>query len=184
MTVMEKIEAVVKQGHRVASGTSASDPRFNEDGGTIRLQIPEFKKHGLDLDVYFGGRVDEAYVCGTLGLDMAPQHLLLVNPEYYFTDVRWTDKFDQRGAPFVENFYLSPARVTFNGVAYKALLYIPDPKTKPGHYHPPSTVEVIAQKIPGIAYGDKVILEYNPDAIRLVNSGPLSKIRGREDEVV
>lgn len=165
---MKQVEATVKQGYRVGSGTSTADPRFNEDGGTIRLQIPEFRKHGLDFDVYFGGPADTGYVCGTLGLNLAPQRVTILKPEYDFEQVRWTHKFDHAGAPpFTENFFLSAASVRFGNADYKALLYIPDPATKPGHFHPPTTLEVIAQKIAGIGYGDRVTLTYNPEAVQI-----------------
>jgi len=165
---MEHIDALVKAGYRVASGTSIKDPRFNKDGGTIRLQIPEFRKRGLDFDAYFGGKADEAYVCGTLGLDITPKSFTIEEPEYHFEDVRWTDKFDKEGEPpFVENFYLSKASVVFKAQLYKALLYIPDPKTKPGHFHPPTTIEVIAQPIRNVQYGSHVTLWYEPKAIKL-----------------
>lgn len=166
---MQKVQAVLKRGYRVASGTSAEDPRFNAAGGTIRMQIPEFKKRGLDFDVYFGGRADEAYVCGTLGFDIFPNRVRIESPEYFFSGIRWTDKFDKEGhAPFLESFFLSEAQVVFKDEAYKALLYIPDPGTKPGHHHPTTTIEVIAQKIPGIDYGDEATLCYNPAAIRIL----------------
>jgi hypothetical protein len=165
---MQSVEAVVKEGYRVASGTSTKDPTFNATGGTIRMQLPEFKKRGLDLDAYFGGQADEVYVCGTLGLSVAPLTVAIQEPEHYFENVRWTDKFDKEGQPpFLENFYLSAAEVVFRNAAYKALLYIPDPKTKPGHFQPPTTVEVIAQKIPGIRYGDRVMLRYRPEAVKI-----------------
>ncbi|MDE2028945.1 MAG: hypothetical protein KGI97_00105 [Alphaproteobacteria bacterium] len=165
---MLRIEATIKQGYRVGSGTSAVDPRFNEDGGTIRLQSPEFKKRGLDCDAYFGGKIDEAWVCGTLGCDLTPRTVTILKPEYHFTGVRWTDKHDKPGEPPVtENFFLSPAQIEFGGNSYKALLYIPDPATKPGHFHPPTTLEVIAQKVPDIAYGDRAALFYNPGAVQI-----------------
>lgn len=166
---MQKVQAVLKRGYRVASGTSVEDSRFNAEGGTIRMQTPEFKKRGLDFDSYFEGEADKAYVCGTLGLDISPCRVRIEAPEYFFSGIRWTDKFDKEGcAPFVENFFLSEAAVVFKGKTYKALLYIPDPGTKPGHYHPPTTIEVIAQKIPSINYGDEVTLYYNPAAIKVL----------------
>ncbi len=164
---MKSVEATVKEGYRVASGTSAKDPRFNAEGGTIRMQIPEFKKRGLDFDAYFGGKPGEAYICGTLGLDLSPLTVKILSPEYHFENVRWTDKFDKDGTQFLESFYLSEAHVIFQGRPYKALLYIPDPKTKPGHFHPSTTLEVIAQKIPNIAYGHHVRLEYNEKAVEI-----------------
>ena len=166
---MFAIDTIVLEGWRVASGQSITDPVFNEFGGTIRMQMPEFKKHGLDLNSYFGGAEDVAFVCGTLGLDVAPLTVKIVNPEFHLTGVRWTDKFDQPGQPpFYENFFLSPAQVTYRTRTYKALLYIADPATKPGHHQPPTRIEVIAEKIAGIGYGSQARLHYNPSAIALI----------------
>lgn len=166
---MQTVKATIRRGYRVASGQAleGTDQRFNEDGGTICLQVPEFKKRGLDLDEYFGGKPGQAYVLGTLGCDITPYEVRIVRPEYHLLDVRWTEKFDNEIPEFKENFFLSPAVVEFGGSCYRALLYMPDPATKPGHFHPPSTIEVIAQRIPDLAYGDSIVLSYNPGAISL-----------------
>jgi hypothetical protein len=166
---MLQVEAIIKQGYRVASGQAleGGDQRFNEDGGTIGLQIPEFKKHGFDFDNYFGGKAGQAYVVGTLGCNIAPYVVTILHPEYHFIGLRWTDKYDQEFPDFKENFFLSPAQIQFKTKKYKALLYIPDPATKPDHFQLPSTIEVIAQKIPAIVYGDRVTLFYNSNAIQL-----------------
>lgn len=169
---MDQVGAVIRPGYRVASGQAfeGHDQRFNEDGGTIRLQIPKFRERGLDIDQYFGGGIDEAYVAATLGCDISPRRMTIVRPEYHFRSVRWTDKFDQQSPGFTEDFYLSPAAILFAGKSFKALIYIPAPETKPAHVHPPTTIEVIAQKIDRIKYGDRVTLLYSPEAIRIENS--------------
>jgi hypothetical protein len=162
--MFQSVKATIIQGFRVASGSSEKDPSFNADGGTIRLQMVEFAKRGLDFNSYFDGD----FVEGTLGLTVAPLSVKIKSPKYFFQGVRWTDKHDKPGAPpFVENFFLDPARIIFKGQTYKGLLYIPDPATKPGHFHLPTTIEVVAQKVPGISYGDDVVLEYNDAAIEL-----------------
>ncbi len=168
---MDEIGAAIKQGYRVASGQAfdGHDQRFNEDGGTIRLQIPKFREMGFDMDLYFGGKVDEAYVAGTLGCDISPRKMTILRPEYRFRSVRWTDKFDRERPGFTEDFHLSEAAILFAGKQFKALIYIPSPETKPAHFHPPTTIEVIAQNIAGIGYGDRVTLLYSPQAIRIEN---------------
>ena len=162
----QQVQANVIQGYRIASGTSAHKTMFNVDGGTLGLQIPAFKKHGFDLDAYFGTR---GYVCGTLNLSVAPHRVTIGAPKYFLKNIRWTDKLDKAGqAPFVENFFLDDAAILHGGKTYQGLLYIPDPATKPAGFSPtPATIEVIAQEIPGIAYGDHVMLEYNSEAITL-----------------
>jgi hypothetical protein len=166
---LRSVEALLEEGYRVASGDSRQDARFNAAGGTIRLQIPEFRRLGFDFDAFFGGPADVAYICGTLGLSVAPLAVEIAAPEFHLKGLRWTDAFDRPDEPpFVEDFYLSPAFVAFRGQTYKALLYIPDPRTKPGHFQAPGKIEVVAASIPGLHYGDRLILSYAPEAIRLI----------------
>lgn len=152
---MKTVKGAVLEGHRVASGTSQEDKRF--PGGTIRMQKPFFKERGLDFDAYFDGD----FVYGTLNLSIAPRHFKIAKPEFYFPQIKWTDIFPP------ENFFLSAAEVAFGGRAYRALIYIPDPATKPDHFHDLSVIEVIAQRIEGIAYGDEVRLGYAETAIEV-----------------
>ncbi|MDD3029590.1 MAG: hypothetical protein PHS57_04845 [Alphaproteobacteria bacterium] len=157
--MMKTIKATVQKGHGVASGQSETDRRFPQ--GTIRMQEPFFKEKGLDLQAYFDGD----FVYGTLNLSVEPQRVMPAEPEIYIEDVKWTGEFDP------ENFYLSPAEIVYKLTPYKALLYIPDPKTKPDHFQPPSTVEAIAQKIEGIKPGDTVTLIYSEDALTFFLKG-------------
>ena len=153
---METIKAVLNSGHRVASGESTGDLRFPL--GTIRMQKPFFKDRGLDFDAFFGGD----FVYGTLNLSIAPDRFNIAKPRYYFHQVKWTDIFPP------ENFYLSPAEVRFRGKNHKALIYIPDPATKPDHFQGASIIEVIAERVEGITYGDEVTLAYPPKAIEIL----------------
>lgn len=160
------VEATLAPGYRVASGGSAKDRRFNALGGTIRMQIAPFRARGFDLEAFFGGQADRAFVCGTLGLNIAPRRAAILKPEIRLEAVRWTDLFDRPGEkPFVENFFLSPAEILYAGRSYKALIYIPDPATKPDHFHPPSLVECIAAPIEGIDYGDRLTLHFDDAAL-------------------
>lgn len=151
--MLECIAATLVQGYQIASGRSAEDLRFPQ--GTIRLQTPFFKEKGLDFDLYFNGD----YVSGTLNLSLGGKTVQVLQPEYYFTDIKWSDCFP------AENFYLSKAAILFQGRKFLALIYIPDPKTKVDHFSSPSIVEVIAQTIVGIHYGDKLTLCYNAKEI-------------------
>jgi hypothetical protein len=118
---MDQVGAVIRQGFRVASGQAfeGHDQRFNEDGGTIRLQIPKFRELGLDIDQYFGGGIDEAYVAATLGCDISPRRMTIVQPEYHFRSMRWTDKFDQRGPGFTKRFPSQPGRDPVRGKKFQ-----------------------------------------------------------------
>lgn len=145
----------MSRGHMVASGKSTKDSRFPE--GTIKMQLPFFKECGLDFDEYFGGD----FVCGTLNLSIDPQTVKIEKPEFFFREIKWTALFP------AENFFMSKAEIVFNEKTYRALLYIPDPSTKPDHFQAPSIIEVIAQRIPDLEYDAEVTLRYNPEAISI-----------------
>jgi hypothetical protein len=154
MTEFAVIRGVVIPGHRIASGTSGIDRRFPQ--GSIAMQIPHFKRQGLDLTAYFGAD----FFRGTLNVSIEPLTWEIVQPEYTMRDVRWTDLQP------AENFFLSPAALAYRGRSYRAMLYIPDPATKPAHFNPPHSVDVLAAPIAGIGYGSEVELSYNSAALR------------------
>jgi hypothetical protein len=151
----KKTNATVVRGYRLASGDSPEDTRF--PGGTLRLQKPFFAAAGFDLDRYFAGD----FVHGTLNLSIAPGIVRVKKPEVFLAGIKWSPVFP------AENFYLSPAQIVHNGTAYRALLYIPDPATKIDHFPISSMLEVIAQHIAGICYGDQTTLIYNPEAVAI-----------------
>lgn len=152
---MQTVKAKIVPGHQVASGRSTKDLRF--PGGTIRMQKPHFKQAGFDMDAFFGGD----FVHGTLNLDISPRKFTIKSPEIFLRAVTWSDITP------AENFFLSPAKILFKETAYTALIYIPDPATKPDHFQAPTVIEVIAQTIPGAEYGAEVFLHYAPDAIEI-----------------
>jgi hypothetical protein len=152
---MKQINAIVVRGYRLASGDSPEDMRF--PGGTLRMQKPCFAAAGFDIDRYFAGD----YVIGTLNLSIAPDIVRVKQPEVFLAGIKWSPVFP------AENFYLSPAQILHNGATYRALLYIPDPATKIDHFPTPSMVEVIAQHVAGIRYGDATTLVYDPEAIAI-----------------
>jgi hypothetical protein len=152
---MKMIMTKVVPGHKIASGTSSTDLRFPQ--GTIKTQQPFFKELGLDFDKYF----ENGFVSGTLNLSVAPHEVIIKQPEYYFKNVKWTDLFP------AENFYFSEAQIFSNGLKmHKALIYIPDPLTKPDHFQGSSIIEVIAEYVPA-QYGQLVLLNYNTDALSI-----------------
>lgn len=150
------IDGILLQGYGVASGQSTSDTRFPQ--GTIRLQAPYFRAQGLDLDAHFNG----GWVAGTLNISIAPLTYKIINADYFLKDVKWTDAFA------AENFYLIGMKVVYKDRRYKALLYQPDPATKPDHFQPPSVMEIIAETVPEIKYGDAVKLDIDPEKIEII----------------
>jgi hypothetical protein len=154
-SALRQVSAVVARGHGVASGQSTSDTRFPQ--GTIRLQLPFFAARGLDLDAYFSGN----FLSATINLDVAPYRVQILQPEFFLSSVKWTDLMP------AENFFLSAARIGFGERLYKAMLYIPDPATKPDHFQPPTIIETVAEPIARLGHGDAVTLHYSPAAMRL-----------------
>jgi len=124
------------QGYRVASGPSADYPY-----GALDRQVPIFKARGLDLSGYF---------LGTLNIDIRPYTFQMVNPEFTFRFVDWTDLHPP------EHFSFSRCKVVFRDVEYDGWVYYPHPETKKRNFQNPSLLEVIAYPIPGIGYGDRL----------------------------
>jgi len=138
---MNLVDGVIVQGHRVASGL-CGDERFPE--GTIRAQIPEFKKLGLNLEPYFPG---------TLNVDVSPFIFVKREPWKCFPGIDWCKYFDP------ENFSFFRVQLEFEANTWDGLIYLPHPSSKPDD-HPASVgvVEVLAPKIEGLKYGASVKL--------------------------
>jgi hypothetical protein len=148
MTIGTSIRGIVVQGHRVASGPSRDYPY-----GTLEKQKPIFKARGLDLERFFEG---------TLNISIAPYKFEILDPEYTFQQVAWTDLHP------AENFSFSKCSVAFGGRTYCGYVYYPHPETKVRHYQPNSVLEVICESIPDIQYGDKVDLHLSSKEIRIL----------------
>jgi len=133
------VSGIVVRGHRVASGPSKDYPY-----GTLEKQKPVFKELGLDLDRFYSG---------TLNVSIAPHTFEMVQPEYTFRGVAWTDLHPP------EDFSFSGCRVRFAGGEYEGYVYFPHPETKKRHFQNASLVEIITVHIPGLNYGDRVEVE-------------------------
>ena len=145
MTQWTTIHGILVEGYRVASGPSKDYPY-----GALDRQRPIFKARGLDLSGYFNG---------TLNIDISPFTFTMVKPEFTFQHVEWTDLHPP------EHFSFSHCRVVFKDIEYNGWVYYPHPETKLRHFQNPSLLEVIAQPIPGIGYGDEIDVLVNPDEI-------------------
>jgi hypothetical protein len=137
----------VVMGYRVASGPSKDYPY-----GALERQRPIFKARGLDLDGFFNG---------TLNIDLQPYVFKLVNPEFTFRSVEWTDLHPP------ETFSFSRCKVIFREAEYEGWVYYPHPETKLRHFQNPSLLEVIAYLIPEIKYGDEVQVKVNSERIEV-----------------
>jgi hypothetical protein len=143
--VWTSVHGILVQGYRVASGPSQDYPY-----GALERQRPLFKARGLDLDGYFNG---------TLNIDIRPFTFTMVKPEFTFHHVEWTDLHPP------EHFSFSHCKVIYKEIEYDGWVYYPHPETKLRHFQNPSLLEVIAEPIPGIMYGDKLVVMVNPDEI-------------------
>lgn len=147
------VHGTLVAGHGVASGRSSSDRRF--PGGTIRLQEKFFRERGLDLATYF----ERPFIHGTLNIQCPRGVVAIKRPDFVFRDIKWTEQFPP------ENFFLSRCMVGQGTRAFRGLIYVPDPQTKPDHFQDRRVVEAIAETIPGIAVGDTVALTFDAAAI-------------------
>jgi len=146
---MESVSAIVKEGHKIASGTAEHSPY---PYGSISMQAPHFKHHDIILDNFH---------LATLNLSITPHKFSMINPEFTVRDLHWADGFP------AENFSFSQCEIKFNGNEYKGLVYYPHPETKIGHFHNDSIIEVITSYVPNIHYGDEVILKLNHSEITI-----------------
>jgi hypothetical protein len=142
------ITGEIIQGYRVASGPSKDYPY-----GTLEKQFPLFKERGLDLAQFF---------MGTLNVSIAPSIFELVNPEYTFRQVAWTDLHPP------EDFSFSQCSVGYKGGRHAGYVYYPHPETKKRHFEDASLIEIICGYIPDLKYGDHVELELNAGEVRIL----------------
>jgi hypothetical protein len=127
---------VVVRGHGVASGRSAATPY---PAGSIALQAPHFRAHGVDLSQFFAA---------TLNVDVAPNEPAPQAP-VFDARLRWFGDIEER-------FVLSSARLRYRGGEFEGLWYWPDPATKPAHVQRPTVVELLLPWIEGLAPGAAV----------------------------
>ncbi len=139
----------VVDGHGAASGRGG-DPRFPQ--GTLTLQFPHFAEAGIPV---------EEYLPATININL-PFHLAYGEPAERIRQLEWL-----AGYP-AESFEFFDARIAVAGVVHPALVYRPDPATKPEFAQPHSVVEVLAAPIDGIEPGTPVSLWVDPDQARFV----------------
>lgn len=141
------VKGIVVKGHQVASRPSDVYPY-----GTLEKQKPFFKALGLDLDSFYNG---------TLNISISPYTFKMVNPEYTFEYVEWTDLHPP------ETFSFSKCTLIFQGTRYPGWVYYPHPETKIRHFETPSIIEILTQHVPGIRYGDEVEIKLNRTKIEV-----------------
>lgn len=145
-----KIDGVVTQGHRVASGTNG-DARF--PGGTISMQRPYFAAHGLAL-----GWAHPA----TLNLSIAPRSFRTLRATRTIKHLRW----HPTEPPETFSFFDCRIHTPENGVV-QGFIYYPHPETKPEHHQPADVLEILAPFMRGIDYGNRLTIEVRRNQIQI-----------------
>lgn len=146
MTTIQ-VHGILMRGHQVASRPSKDYPY-----SSLEKQKPYFKQLGLDLYGFFNG---------TLNISIAPLTFEMTAPEFTFPLVEWTDLHPP------ETFSFSRCKVIFKGKEYPGWVYYPHPETKKNHFQNPSLIEVIAEEVSGIEYGDPIEIVLNEDEINI-----------------
>lgn len=142
------LKGSVVQGHQVASRPSDVYPY-----GTIEKQKPYFKELGLNLDGFYSG---------TLNISISPNTFEVTNPEITFENLKWTEL----NPP--ETFSFSRCTLIHKGIRHAGWIYYPHSETKVRHFNNPAVIEVLAQHIPDIHYGDEVELELSNEEISII----------------
>lgn len=135
------IEAKVVRGERAASGLAGGSP------STIAQQKPYFEAAGVK-------RINACYN-GTINVDIAPRALKILNPDYAIT-AEW-----EPGE--TETFWLVDVVITHRGKRYPAYVYYPLPS--PIKAHPDSIIELLAEKIGSLKYGDVLTVQFDSTAM-------------------
>ncbi|GAB4449547.1 MAG: hypothetical protein OHK0041_10860 [Anaerolineales bacterium] len=147
MTDWTLVHGRIVRGYRVASGPSADYPY-----GALDRQRPLFAARGLDLSRFFNG---------TLNVDIRPRTFRMLEPEFTFHNIEWTDLHPP------EHFSFSRCVVRYAGSDYDGWVYYPHPETKLRNFQTPSLLEVIALPIPGLTYGGEVDVLVDPAEIEI-----------------
>lgn len=149
MAILQRVEGVVTEGHKIASGLAKENP-FG--GSTIKMQVPLFMERGLDLTSCY---------MGTLNISIAPRTRTILAKEPHYRRIKWHPDYP------AEDFFIVRCTIRFRDVEYNGWIYHPDPSKKIGFQHKPDICEIVASPIPEIAYGDRVVLMVDPDEIRI-----------------
>ncbi|MEO0406408.1 MAG: hypothetical protein AAF289_03555 [Cyanobacteria bacterium P01_A01_bin.135] len=150
MAQASRIAGVIVAGHGVASGKAKDSPYPRS---TIEMQRPYFQQLGLDLSGFFSG---------TLNVSIQPYRYRLLDPEYTFRRVTWTDRHPP------EDFSFCRCRLGVGQTHYDALIYYPHPETKRRNFQDAATLEVLAPYITGLKLNNPVDLYYNPQTLKII----------------
>jgi hypothetical protein len=133
----------VVRGHQVASGLAVNNPF---PLGTIEMQLPFFKKKGVNVDSLY---------LGTINVSISPKKFEVVSPKITMKNIKWSQDHDE------ETFSLLPCILIVDDSEHHVLIYYPHPETKIGHLKDKSTIEILSDYIVNISYGTRIMLKLN-----------------------
>ncbi|MFH1158544.1 MAG: hypothetical protein V1721_06640 [Pseudomonadota bacterium] len=119
------------------------------------MQDAFFREQGVDFDLIIG----KNWMRGTLNVSILPNEFHILKPDFSLQAVAWTDILPP------ENFFIVTTVAAHKGREYRGVLYQPDPFTKTDHLQPPTMMEIIAEKIPSLQYGDEITLRFSSGKI-------------------
>ncbi|MBN2411168.1 hypothetical protein JXQ31_05695 [candidate division KSB1 bacterium] len=143
------VTGIIIEGQKYTSGMTDNNLY---PGGTLSMQTPFFKRKGLNLSENF---------LATINVNIKPSTFVVNNPEFIFPDVKWSPEHD------AETFSFSRCKIIHEGLAIEAFVFYHIQQKKRGLFIEDSVFEIIAPYIPGIRYGDRLVLELNPDEIKI-----------------
>ncbi|WP_110516620.1 hypothetical protein [Herpetosiphon llansteffanensis] len=143
------VDGTVIRGHGVASGQASDSPY---PAGTIAMQQPYFAALGLDLS---------GLQLATINFDIQPAQWRLLQADYSFRAVRWTDLHPP------EDFSFIRCQLLWQAQTYAGYIYYPHPATKMQHFQSPSMLELLLPWIATISYGARARLIYRAEQIQI-----------------
>jgi hypothetical protein len=108
------------------------------------MQRPHFLARGLNL---------AGCHSGTVNVSVAPRRWRLGQPRHTFRGVRWHPVEPAEDFSFADVRLLRPSAPSIAG-----WIYHPHPETKPEHFQTPDILELLLPLVPGLAYGDELLL--------------------------
>jgi hypothetical protein len=148
MTIEQRVEGVIVEGHRIASGLNDLSPE-EVVNATIRKQRPYFERviPGFS-DIYDG----------SVNVDISPRTFDILKPDYEIT-CEWAEGFR-------ETFWFVGVSLAHNGRSHESWIYYPCPG--PLKKHPNNKFELLAPWIDEMSYGDGVSILYSSEKV-LIN---------------
>jgi hypothetical protein len=155
------IRGVIKPGYGIASWDSKKTQELVSnvypDGRKIIVDKTVYRQFPFFCDAGVAGI--ERMHPGTINIDISPREFSLVEPDYKIT-CEWIPGIR-------ETFWLTGVTLIHNEKQYPAYIYYPCISEQ--HVARNFMIEVIAEKIEGVAYDDDVLLVLDTRSIQVSN---------------